>query len=63
MQIRAILAASALAARDRPGAGRFRPGERRGRGRACCYDRNRDTPWLAKKTGIILERMPSAQVP
>jgi monofunctional biosynthetic peptidoglycan transglycosylase len=27
------------------------------------YDRNRDTPWLAKKTSIILERMKSAQVP
>lgn len=27
------------------------------------YDRNRDTPWLARKTGVILERMPSAQVP
>ena len=27
------------------------------------YDRNRDTPWLEAKTNLILERMPSAQVP
>jgi monofunctional glycosyltransferase len=27
------------------------------------YDRNRDTPWLDVKTNLILERMPSAQVP
>ena len=27
------------------------------------YDRNRDTPWLDAKTNLILERMPSAQVP
>jgi monofunctional glycosyltransferase len=27
------------------------------------YDRNRNTPWLAKKTRIILERMPRAQLP
>lgn len=27
------------------------------------YDRNRDTPWLDKKTNLVLERMPSAQVP
>ena len=27
------------------------------------YDRHRDTPWLERKTNLILERMPSAQVP
>jgi len=27
------------------------------------YDRNRDTPWIVKKTGIILARMPAAEVP
>ena len=27
------------------------------------YDHNRDTTWLAKKTNLILERMPGAQVP
>ena len=27
------------------------------------YDRNRNTPWIAKKTGIILARMPAAEVP
>ena len=27
------------------------------------YDRYRDTPWLDRKTNLILERMPSAQVP
>ena len=27
------------------------------------YDLNRNTPWLLKKTGIILSRMPSATVP
>jgi monofunctional biosynthetic peptidoglycan transglycosylase len=27
------------------------------------YDRNRDTAWLDTKTNLILERMPSAQVP
>jgi len=27
------------------------------------YDRNRNTPWIAKKTGIILARMGGAQVP
>lgn len=27
------------------------------------YDRNRTTPWLSKKTAIILSRMPSAQIP
>jgi monofunctional biosynthetic peptidoglycan transglycosylase len=27
------------------------------------YDRNRTTPWLLKKTAIILSRMPSAQIP
>jgi len=27
------------------------------------YDRNRDTPWLDIKTNLILQRMPSAQVP
>ena len=27
------------------------------------YDRNRNTPWLLKKTDIILNRMNSAQVP
>jgi monofunctional biosynthetic peptidoglycan transglycosylase len=27
------------------------------------YDLNRNTPWLLKKTGIILRRMPSATVP
>ena len=27
------------------------------------YDRNRNTPWLVKKTQIILARMPSAEVP
>lgn len=27
------------------------------------YDRNRDTPWLGRKTNLILERMPAAQVP
>ena len=27
------------------------------------YDRNRGTPWLEKKTGIILARMGSAEVP
>ena len=27
------------------------------------YDRNRDTPWLDTKTNLILQRMPSAQVP
>jgi monofunctional biosynthetic peptidoglycan transglycosylase len=27
------------------------------------YDRNRNTPWLAKKTQIILARMPAAEVP
>ena len=27
------------------------------------YDRNRNAPWLGKKTQIILERMPRAQLP
>ena len=27
------------------------------------YDRNRNAPWLSKKTQIILERMPRAQLP
>jgi monofunctional biosynthetic peptidoglycan transglycosylase len=27
------------------------------------YDRNRNAPWLAKKTQLILERMPRAQLP
>jgi len=27
------------------------------------YDRNRNAPWLARKTGIILARMGSAQIP
>ena len=27
------------------------------------YDRNRATPWLERKTGIILSRMPAAEVP
>jgi monofunctional biosynthetic peptidoglycan transglycosylase len=27
------------------------------------YDRNRNTPWLARKTQLILTRMPSAEVP
>ncbi len=27
------------------------------------YDKNRNTPWLNKKTQIILSRMPSAQLP
>ena len=27
------------------------------------YDRNRDTPWIAKKTQIILSRMPAAELP
>ena len=27
------------------------------------YDRNRNTPWIAKKTQIILARMPAAEVP
>jgi len=27
------------------------------------YDRNRNTPWIVKKTGIILARMPAAEVP
>lgn len=27
------------------------------------YDRNREAPWLLKKTDIILERMPLAQLP
>jgi monofunctional glycosyltransferase len=27
------------------------------------YDRNRDTPWLRKKTGVILGRMASAKIP
>lgn len=27
------------------------------------YDRNRNAPWLQKKTRIILERMPNAQLP
>jgi monofunctional biosynthetic peptidoglycan transglycosylase len=27
------------------------------------YDRNRNAPWLLKKAGIILERMPHAQLP
>ena len=27
------------------------------------YDRNRDAPWLLKKTQIILDRMPRAQLP
>ncbi len=27
------------------------------------YDRNRNAPWLLKKTQIILERMPQAQLP
>jgi monofunctional glycosyltransferase len=27
------------------------------------YDHNRETPWLDAKTNLILERMPSAQVP
>jgi monofunctional biosynthetic peptidoglycan transglycosylase len=27
------------------------------------YDRNRNAPWLARKTRIILERMPRAQLP
>ena len=27
------------------------------------YDRHRSVPWLSKKTGIILSRMPSAEIP
>ena len=27
------------------------------------YDRNRNTPWIAKKTQMILARMPAAEVP
>jgi len=27
------------------------------------YDRNRSTPWLDRKTNLILDRMPGAQVP
>jgi monofunctional biosynthetic peptidoglycan transglycosylase len=27
------------------------------------YDEHRDTPWLTKKTNLILSRMPAAQVP
>jgi monofunctional biosynthetic peptidoglycan transglycosylase len=27
------------------------------------YDHNRDTPWLNKKSNLILARMPAAQVP
>ena len=27
------------------------------------YDRKRNTPWLLKKTEIIINRMPSAQIP
>lgn len=27
------------------------------------YDRNRSTPWLLKKTSIVLVRMPSAKIP
>jgi monofunctional glycosyltransferase len=27
------------------------------------YDHNRDTPWLTRKTNLILDRMPAAQVP
>ena len=27
------------------------------------YDQHRNTPWLSKKTGIILSRMASAQIP
>jgi monofunctional biosynthetic peptidoglycan transglycosylase len=27
------------------------------------YDRHRNTPWLSKKTGIILSRMPSVEIP
>ena len=27
------------------------------------YDRNRNAPWLMKKTQIIIERMPRAQLP
>jgi monofunctional biosynthetic peptidoglycan transglycosylase len=27
------------------------------------YDRNRNTPWIAKKTQLILARMPAAEVP
>jgi monofunctional biosynthetic peptidoglycan transglycosylase len=27
------------------------------------YDRNRGTPWIAKKTQMILARMPAAEVP
>ncbi len=27
------------------------------------YDKHRNTPWLSKKTGIILSRMASAQIP
>ena len=27
------------------------------------YDRHRNTPWLSKKTGIILSRMRQAQIP
>ena len=27
------------------------------------YDRNRNTPWIVRKTGIILARMPAAEVP
>jgi monofunctional biosynthetic peptidoglycan transglycosylase len=27
------------------------------------YDRNRNTPWLNRKTGIILERMNDVEAP
>ena len=27
------------------------------------YDRNRGSPWIARKTEIILTRMPGAQIP
>ncbi|HEX8873061.1 MAG TPA: monofunctional biosynthetic peptidoglycan transglycosylase [Nitrosospira sp.] len=27
------------------------------------YDRHRNTPWLSRKTGIILSRMPSVEIP
>jgi monofunctional biosynthetic peptidoglycan transglycosylase len=27
------------------------------------YDRNRNTPWLMRKTQIILARMPAAELP
>jgi len=27
------------------------------------YDRRRNTPWLNRKTQLILERMPSAELP